>query len=154
MENCERVAPEIIDNLRRIFQAINEYSRTAERVTGLTGPQLWALKILENTSPLRVSYLAHQMYLHPATVVGILDRLETKGLVSRTRSQEDRRAVDLNLTDLGWKLARTAPEDTQVILGKGLEKLSDDQYLAVEEGMMLMVRILCAEHLIPQPLHG
>lgn len=154
MRTNRKSTPEIIDNLRRIFQAINEYSRIAERSTGLTGPQLWAFKILDNTSPIRVSDLARQMYLRPATVVGILDRLEMKGLVSRTRSKEDRRAVYLELTNLGKKLAKKAPEVAQVMLVKGLDELSDEQYLAVEEGMQHMVRMLGAEQLIPQPLHG
>lgn len=154
MKNIRTSTPEIIDNLRRIFQAINEYSRTAERVTGLTGPQLWALKILDNTAPIRVSDLARQMYLRPATVVGILDRLEAKGLVSRTRSKDDRRAVDLNLTDLGKKLAKKAPEVAQAILVKGLNELTDEQYSTVEDGMKMMVKMLGAEHMTPQPLHG
>lgn len=151
----DRVAiPEIIDNLRRVFQAVNEYSKAAERSTGLTGPQLWALKILDNTSPIRVSELARQMYLRPATVVGILDRLEAKGLVSRTRSIEDRRAVDLHLTEMGKQLAEKAPEVAQVMLVKGLGELSDKQFFAVEEGLQQMVRMLGAEQIIPQPLHG
>ncbi len=154
MGKDKKATPEIIDNLRRVFQAINEYSKTAERSTGLTGPQLWALKILDNTSPIRVSDLAQRMYLRPATVVGILDRLEMKGLVSRTRSTEDRRAVDLTLTETGKLLAAKSPEVAQVMLMKGLDKLTDEQYSTVEEGMKLMVRLLGAEHMTPQPLHG
>ncbi len=154
MKNNRGATPEIIDNLRRVFQAINEYSRTAEKTTGLTGPQLWALKILDNTSPIMVSDLAQRMYLRPATVVGILDRLETKGLVLRTRSKEDRRAVDLNLTDLGKELAKKAPEVAQVMLVKGLNELTDEQYSTVENGMKLMVKMLGAEQMLPQPLHG
>lgn len=67
-----------IDNLRRIYFAINEYSKSAERTTGLTGPQLWALKIIDHKAPIMVSELAHKMFLRPATVVGIIDRLEKK----------------------------------------------------------------------------
>lgn len=154
MKKNRVTTPEIIDNLRRVFQAINEYSRKAEKTTGLTGPQLWALKILDNTSPIMVSDLAQRMYLRPATVVGILDRLENKGLVSRARSKEDRRAVDLHLTEMGKQLAEKAPEVAQVKLVKGLDELTDEQFFAVEEGMKLMVRMLGAEHLAPQPLHG
>ena len=146
--------PEIIDNVRRIFHAINEYSKNIEKTTGLTGPQLWAVKLLAKVAPLRVSDLARQMYLHPATVVGILDRLETKGLVTRTRSKEDRRTVNLLLTDKGKELATKAPEVAQVMLMKGLEELSDEQFSCVEDGMKLIVRMLGAEHLNPQPLHG
>src|SRR5690349_20919436 len=113
MKNKEDEIPEVIDNIRRVFQAINEYSKNAERKTGLTGPQLWAMKILANTGTVRVSELARLMYLHPATVVGILDRLESKCLISRTRSQEDRRAVEIELTSLGKEIVASAPEVAQ-----------------------------------------
>jgi len=146
--------PEVIDNLRRIFQAVTEYSRSAEKETALTGPQLWALKILANASPMRVSELARQMYLCPATVVGILDRLEAKSLVTRNRCQEDRRAVDLYLTERGKAVVANAPEVAQVMLVKGLEALSDQQFEQVLEGMQHLVRILGAEQLTPQPLHS
>ena len=146
--------PEVIDNLRRIFQAVTEYSKSAERETTLTGPQLWALKILAQDAPLRVSELARRMYLRPATVVGILDRLEARGLVTRNRSEKDRRAVDLDLTGAGRTLVVNAPEVAQAILIKGLDALSEDQFSQVLEGMQRMVQILGAEHLTPQPLHS
>jgi DNA-binding MarR family transcriptional regulator len=144
----------IIDNLRRVFQAINEYSRTAERSTGLTGPQLWALKLLAASAPLRVSGLARRMYLRPPTVVGILDRLEAKGLVRRSPSREDRRVVEIELTEQGRALVAQAPEVAQDMLMKGLDELSDEQFACVEQGMRLMVTVLGAEQLVPQPLHS
>jgi DNA-binding MarR family transcriptional regulator len=154
MSKKEAKIQEIIDNLRRVFQAVNECSRNAERETELTGPQLWALQILADASPMRVSELAHQMFLTPATVVGILDRLEAKELVSRMRSLEDRRAVDLTLTAKGKELVGKAPKVAQVMLLRGLEALPDEQFAIVVEGMQQMVRILGAEHLIPQPLYN
>jgi len=146
--------PHIIDNLRRVFQAITEYSKTAERSTGLTGPQLWALKILATASPMKVSDLARQMYLRPSTVVGILDRLEGKQLVTRTRSLTDRRAVDLYLTGKGQELATKAPEVAQIMLVKGLTALTEEEFSTVEEGMKQMVKMLGAEDIVPQPLHS
>ncbi|MDD2582949.1 MAG: MarR family transcriptional regulator [Desulfuromonadaceae bacterium] len=145
---------DIIDNLRRVFHAINEYSKTAERSTGLTGPQLWAVKILAKSAPIRVSGLASEMYLSPATVVGILDRLEAKGLVTRNRSKEDRRAVDLKLTKKGEEVVANSPEVAQAMLLKELNELSDEQFSCVGEGMKLMAKVLGAEQLIPQPLHS
>lgn len=153
MGKAEQI-PEVLDNLRRIFQAVTECSRAAERETELTGPQLWTLKILERNAPVRVSELARHMFLRPATVVGILDRLQAKGLVTRTRSKVDRRAVDLELTEAGRTLVANAPEVAQVVLIKGLEQLSEQQFTQVMEGMRHMVRIFGAEHLTPQPLHS
>src|SRR5512140_2019720 len=113
----------IVDNIRRLFQAVNEYSKKAERETGLTGPQLWAIKVVAENAPIKVSELARRMYLHPATVVGILDRLEGHGLVTRTRSVEDRRVVEIELTEKGKNLVAHSPEVAQGLLVKGLETL-------------------------------
>lgn len=144
---------EVFDNVRRVVQAITEYSKTAERATGLTGSQLWALKLLA-AAPMRVSELARLMGLRPPTVVGILDRLEGKGLVTRTVSLEDRRVVEVALAEPGRELVAGAPEVAQALLLKGLAELSDRQFARVEEGMHLMVRMLDAGHLVPQPLHS
>lgn len=153
MSRAGAAVTEILDNLRRVFQIINEYSRAAERAIGLTAPQLWALKLLNKTAPLRVSELAQKMYLRPPTIVGIIDRLEGKGLITRTPSREDRRAVEIDLTAEGKELITNAPEVAQDMLMKGLEELSDEQIHSLEEGMKLMAKVLGAEHLTPQPLH-
>lgn len=154
MRKGRETIPEIIDNLRRVFQAINGYSKNVERATGLTGPQLWAMKLLAGSSSIKASELARRMFLHPATVVGIIDRLENKDLVTRIRSKEDRRVVHIELTGLGKDVIANAPEVAQVMLMNGLDELSDEQFYHVEEGMQQLVRILGAEQITPQPMHG
>ena len=64
------------------------------------------------------------MYLHPATVVGILDRLEKQGLAARVRSTEDRRVVKVELTRQGQYLVKKAPEVAQGLLVSKLKKLA------------------------------
>src|SRR3990172_9440262 len=39
-------AAEVVNNLRRLFKAIQEHSKAILRKTGLSGPQVWALTIL------------------------------------------------------------------------------------------------------------
>ena len=46
---------EIINNLRRVFQVVNEQSKKVERQTGLTGPQLWAIKTIAQEAPIMVN---------------------------------------------------------------------------------------------------
>ena len=67
MSDKSQVVSNIIDNIRRVFQVVNEQSKRAERETGITGPQLWAIKTISQESPIMVSELAHRMYLHPAS---------------------------------------------------------------------------------------
>ncbi len=51
------------------------------------------LDLIQRDGPLNPSLLARRTGLHPATVTGILDRLERAGWVSRDRDPVDRRAV-------------------------------------------------------------
>ena len=148
-KKAEMVA-EIIDNLRRVFQVVNEQSKKAEHATGLTGPQLWAIKTIAQEAPIMVSELARRMYLHPATVVGILDRLEKQRLVVRVRSSEDRRVVKVELTGQGRTLVKKSPEVAQGLLVSGLEKLNPKKLLNIAHGLDQMVGILGAQHIPPQ----
>jgi DNA-binding MarR family transcriptional regulator len=147
--NPEIVA-ETIDNLRRVFQVVNEHSKRAERETGLTGPQLWAIKTIAQEAPIMVSEIARQMYLHPATVVGILDRLEARGLVARVRSTEDRRIVRVELTKQGESLVKKAPEVAQGLLVAGLEKIATKELKYIAQGLERMVEILGAQGIPPR----
>jgi DNA-binding MarR family transcriptional regulator len=133
---------EIIDNIRRIFYVLAEQSRKAEHETGLTGSQLWVIKLLAETSPMKVTDLARRMYLHPATMVGLLDRLEAKGLVQRIRSDRDRRVVHIIITEPGQEIVRNAPEVSQSLLVNGLEPLTDQKVRTVSNGLEQLVTIL------------
>jgi MarR family transcriptional regulator, organic hydroperoxide resistance regulator len=146
------VIAEVVDNLRRVFQVVHGHSKRAERESGLTGPQLWAIKVLAESTPIRVSELARRMYLHPSTVVGILDRLVARGLVARERSREDRRVVSVALTPVGREMVARAPVVAQGLLLSGLEALPPRDLKAIAEGLRLLVDILGAQELPPQLL--
>lgn len=140
----------IIDNLRRVFKVVNEQSKRAEHETGLTGPQLWAIKIIAESAPIKVSDLARKMYLHPATVVGIIDRLALRGFVERTRSTKDRRVVEVALTNQGKQIVTQSPEVAQGLLVKGLEVLPDKKLTNISAGLEQLVKILGAQEIPPQ----
>lgn len=142
----------ILDNLRRVFQVINEQSKKIERDTGITGPQLWALKIICQNEPISVKGIAAKMYLNPATVVGILDRIELKGLVSRKREKSDKRFVKVELTVAGKELIRNAPEIAQNRIVEGLGELSPTKLRYISEGLEQLVRLLDAQEIKPRPM--
>jgi DNA-binding MarR family transcriptional regulator len=140
------------DNLRRVVQVVHGYSKRAEHVAGLTGPQLWAIKVLAESAPIMISELARRMYLHPSTVIGILDRLETRGLVKRARSTEDRRVVTVGLTRRGKETVKKVPSVAQGLLLNGLEELSDKDLNMIAKGLELLVGILGAQRMPPRLL--
>ena len=147
----DREIADILDNLRRVFKVVHRYSKRAEKVGGLTGPQLWAMKVLAESAPLRVTDLSRRMYLHPSTVVGILDRLEQADQVARTRSEKDHRVVTVALTGKGRETVSKVPQIAQGLLLKGLKELSDSELSTVSEGLRMLIGILGVEGM-PPPL--
>ena len=140
---------DIVDDIRRVFQVVNEHSKRAEKDTGITGPQLWAIKTIAENAPIKGAELARRMFIHPTTVVGILDRLEVRGLIVRTRSKSDRRVVEIELTGQGKALVASAPEVAQRMLVKGLEKLPETNLSRISDGLEELVRILGAKCIVP-----
>lgn len=145
----ETMVAEIMDNIRRVFQVMNEHSRQVERETTLTGPQVWAIKVIAESAPVRVTELARKMYLHPATVGGILDRLEKRGLIERNRSNEDRRVVEVGLTEDGRMLVAGSPEVASNKIAHGLESLEYAELAIIYYGLDRLTQILDAREVPP-----
>lgn len=150
MAENKPVISNIIDNLRRVFHILNEQSKKVKKDTGLTGPQLWAIKVIYEHAPLNLSDLAARLYLHSTTVVGIIDRLETHDLVKRSRSKDDRRMVSIELTAKGKALIKNAPEVAQGLLVAGLEELSEARLTEIDSSMQLLVKIFGAQKIPPK----
>lgn len=84
--------------LRRIARAIDLHSKRLVQRYGLTGPQALVLRNLLLASEQSVGELARRISLSQATVTDILDRLEKRALVQRTRSTTDKRRVLVRAT--------------------------------------------------------
>jgi DNA-binding MarR family transcriptional regulator len=86
---------EIRDSLRelRIQLALLNY-RVGSQLE-LKDVDLDCLDILDAHGPLSPTELARRAALHPATMTGILDRLERGGWIVRERDASDRRAVSV-----------------------------------------------------------
>jgi DNA-binding MarR family transcriptional regulator len=106
---------------------------------GLTDAQWKPLLLLQHggcTTAVDLSRIA----CHDAgSVTRLLDRLEAKGLVQRVRSAEDRRVVNLELTDEGKKIAAQVP---QIIVELANEVLKDFSQSEFEQFTNLLTRAL------------
>lgn len=77
---------------------------------GLTLSQYGLLEGLAHRRAARVQDLAGAAGISPSTATRILDALERRGIVRRTRSSVDRRAVAVSLTKLGQDLLHAEQE--------------------------------------------
>jgi DNA-binding MarR family transcriptional regulator len=113
-----------VRSLHRIFKAVDTFSRRALRDFGVSGPQIWALRTIGSAGTMTAGELAARMHLHPSTVTGILQRLEDRHLVARSREAHDRRVLRLELTERGRALTYLAPEPPRSVVFRGLARLS------------------------------
>lgn len=152
MQGKQELISRIMDNIRRVFQILNEQSQRIRQETGLTGPQLWAIGVICEHAPINISHIARRMYLHPTTVLGIIDRLEARGLVTRKRSQVDRRVIWVELTGPGKDLVRSVPEVVRGLLGERLEGIAFNELVEIDQGIDHLVAIYGAQEAPPKPM--
>lgn len=142
----------IVDDVRRVFNALYGRSKAVRDASGLTAPQFWAAKLVEDAGAISIKQLARAMYLHPATVVGIVDRLEDRGIVVRERSSEDRRVVHVSLTPKGRKVLASLPEPPQRLLVRGLERQTVETLQDIQASLDRLLRILKARSQPARPI--
>jgi DNA-binding MarR family transcriptional regulator len=88
-----RLGIAIKESLRELSIQLSLLNHHVGARAGLKDIDLDCLDLINRYGPLSPSALAQRAGLHPATMTGILDRLERGGWVARDRSSSDRRAV-------------------------------------------------------------
>ncbi|MEX0937228.1 MAG: MarR family transcriptional regulator [Pirellulales bacterium] len=116
---------QIVVSLRRISRAIDLRSRLLLLEYGLTSPQLTTLHAVARLQPISSSTLAREIHVGQPTVTGILHRLEQRGLITRTRSDHDRRSVEITLTSEGQRMLTSAPTLLDEQFHRRLARLKD-----------------------------
>src|ERR1700682_4320196 len=88
-----RLATEVKESLRELSIQLSLLNHQVGGHLDLRHTDLDCLDLINRHGPLSPSAVARRAGLHPATMTGILDRLERGGWVARERDPSDRRAV-------------------------------------------------------------
>lgn len=128
--------------IRRIIRAVDMHSKLLQQNQDFTTPQLVALLSIAEKGPMTLKSLSQAVDLSASTVVGIVDRLESKGLIQRVRSHQDRRQVLISVTNKGQEAVGRAPFPLQHRLQEKFRSLSELEQstlaLALERVVELM----------------
>jgi DNA-binding MarR family transcriptional regulator len=140
--NSNHSEPEVmaLDALRRIVRALGISARTAERSAGVTGAQLFVLQQLREAPAYSLNDLANRTFTHQSTVSVVVDRLVSRGLVARLRSETDARQVELSLTPAGRAALRRAPPPAQSRLIAALRALPEAECRRLARTLGIVVR--------------
>lgn len=131
---------ETFQAMRRVSLALRGRWRAALATHGLTFPQWLVLRSVQRKGRMTVGELAQTCEVTAANVTGILDRLERDGLVTRSRSAEDRRVVYARLTEAGHERVRAIQDGGVGVLREFFEGW-DEKELAQLKGLLGRVRL-------------
>ena len=122
--------------IRRLHQQSTQVFQAHTQAAGLdlTSVQFAALDAVAQAPDIDQASLAAVIGFDRATLGGVVDRLETKGLLQRVVSAQDRRARQLRLTRAGERLlatSRPVVEQLQQHILDGLSAAERRQFLAL-----------------------
>ena len=116
----------IKESLRNLGTQLSQLNHSVGARLDLKATDLECLDLVSRHGPISPSALAKRAGLHPATMTGVLDRLERGGWIQRSRDPADRRGVVL-----------------QIARGRGAEVL---RLYLVDSGMNTAIDEICAQY--------
>jgi DNA-binding MarR family transcriptional regulator len=150
----------VLCSLRRIIRSVDIYSRQLNSEVGLTSPQLICLQSVVQADNSTLTMLTKAVSLSGSTVTGIVDRLETKGLLVRERATSDRRKIYLRPTTEGVEIVKASPSLLQDKFAASLGDLETNEQVKIAESLEHIVELMEAKdidaspNLIPNPPMG
>jgi len=139
---------DVLRLMRRMIRAVDVHSRRLASDFDLTGPQLVCLRQIEAGGPASSVDLAREISVSPATLCGIVDRLEGKGLVERARQTRDKRRVSVSLTPAGRRALARAPDPLQADFAARFARLPSGERRQIESALQQLVELL---EPVPEP---
>jgi DNA-binding MarR family transcriptional regulator len=132
----------VANRLRPTLLHLNRRLRKELAPLGITGGQASLLWAIRTKAGIGVRELADLEGVSPPAMTAYVDRLEAAGLVARRRSQSDRRRVQLELTEQGARVLRSARRRRTAWLAARLQRLDPDELAAVEAALPALRRLI------------
>jgi len=143
---------DILIAIRRITRAIDLHSKKLVQKIGLTAPQLIVLQAIRKEGSVKPSAIAREVLLSQATITSIVDRLVKAGLVDRSRTGNDRRTVQISLTETGQQKLLNAPELLQDGFLREFRKLAEWEQTQLIAALQRVASMMDAEGLDAAPI--
>lgn len=130
--------------------ALQERSKAMAARIGVTSPQRLALRIIHDHPGISSGEVAELLYLDPSTLTGVLQRLQSRGLLERKKDKEDQRRSLLTVTAAGTAVLGQAEHSVEAVVRVALEA---EKSKAVRKASAVLERITEALKGAPAPAH-
>jgi DNA-binding MarR family transcriptional regulator len=118
----------IAENILNVLPIFRRSSRNIDldRVAeGLSHPYIMVMRMLEDHERLSVSVIGDKQFISRPQMTHIIDKLVSLGMVERTIDEDDRRVINVVLTDTGRKIMRQCDAIIRSSVKQSLSALDD-----------------------------
>ncbi|MEZ4401787.1 MAG: MarR family transcriptional regulator [Kofleriaceae bacterium] len=134
-----------MQRLWAVAHALDVRSKRMERALGVTGPQRLVLRIVGQRPGITAGDLARSLDLHASTLTGILARLVSHKLLSRTTDPADRRRARFALTSAGRRVDAVRTGTVEASITKALAQASDADVEACQRLLASLAAVLTSD---------
>ncbi len=132
----------VLTQFRIVVANLKEHYGNIQKITGVSGTQLWALIAIQQQPGIKVGELARELAVHQSTASNLLDRLEELGHIERLREEADQRVVSVYLTEQGEKIVKAAPRPAMGLLQNALLSLPLDHVAGLHGHLEELIRTI------------
>jgi DNA-binding MarR family transcriptional regulator len=133
-----------VEALRKLVRLLRDSTQIVEKRTGVTGAQLFVLRVLAEHPGLSINELARRTMTHQSSVSVVVSRLVARGLVARVPAADDRRRLIVTLTPRGRLLHRDAPAVAQELIVEAVRGLVPGHRRGLADGLRALTEALGA----------
>jgi len=138
-------AAKVLRQFRQVFNAVKTHFQQVEKKTGVGGAQLWALSIIRSSPGIGVNALAQAMDVHQSTASNLVKTLIEREFIVTSKSEHDRRSVELTVLPAGTRLLRKAPGPFTGVLPEALAQLDPATLARLEKDLSRLLALLNAD---------
>ena len=135
----------VANELRPSLLQLNRRLRRELAPLGITGGQAALLHTVRTHPGIGVRELADLEGVSTPAMTAYVDRLQAAGLLARHKSERDRRRVELELTEDGLRLLRSARRRRTAWLAARLRRLSPEELGSVEAALPALRKLLAED---------
>lgn len=135
---------EILIKIRKIARSIHLESKKVQKEYGVSIPQILCLGFLNHSESYQTTQgeIKKFLNLNSSTTSGIINRLETKGLIARLPRSGDKRVVKITLTSKGSYLLNKVPPLLDDQLTKKLQHQNSKTLVQLQNSLDLLIDLL------------
>lgn len=125
--------------MKRVLMSMAQAADKRLEPQGITHAQWGPLFMLRRSRASTVAELARELQMDPGAMTRLLDRLEGKGFCRRLRSTDDRRVVNIELTEEGGVAADRVPVELAQVMNELLSGFSKTEWMQLKSFLQRML---------------